>query len=427
MNSLKMNRAPAADAIARFEAWLDTVTGDAGYGGPVIAPRTTAAAYCGPGFDWRYEGLLDGYAALYRSTGESRYLDWIARDIEAIAAAQLRNGSFRNSYFEFNPFEGGMPHEPAMLAAACRARRCLLEARRSVPAGLDSMLDRYVNGYLLMQLWNKLLQTFNDWPTSEFQFFTPHAVAAALELLLEYGEISGEQEKLEHYVAGAAQSLLNVQIAGGPLAGGLPPSSRNADSVSPFLAARCLPALHAVHAATGNAACKSALDKLAEFTLQHLDEDGAPPRMRFKDRPPMRFPLVFGAMASTLASLARVNLLEGALLEKALPRLLGQQMESGAFCTAEGFGCRKRLRGTPDWRDVMPVCGWQDKVYALLARHHEGGLPQQSAGEEKTPVRVRRRKATFIENQSSMRIEDAKGAVLYHWEKKTHWPSVCLL
>jgi hypothetical protein len=55
--------APAL-TLARLEAWLESMRGPGGYGGPVAHWWRQSLLYTGPGLDWRYEGIILGYLAL---------------------------------------------------------------------------------------------------------------------------------------------------------------------------------------------------------------------------------------------------------------------------------------------------------------------------------------------------------------------------
>src|SRR5688500_4238612 len=122
-----------AEALWRLEAWLETTRvpalggRPAGYGGPVVHWWRDSVHYTGPGFDWRYEGIIYGYLALHERTGERRWLDKAIRAGDDLVAAQLPNGNFMCSGFEQNPSTAGTPHEAAadsgLLALALALRR----------------------------------------------------------------------------------------------------------------------------------------------------------------------------------------------------------------------------------------------------------------------------------------------------------------
>lgn len=415
---------PNENALAGLELWFATLRVGNGWGGPAVGPRGTAMDYCGPAFDWRYEGLLDGQSSLYRATRNPNYLDRIEQNLLAICSAQLLNGSFRNSWFDLNPYEGGMPYEPAMLAAASRACTLLTDAERPVPAGFDKTLELFVETRLLNELWNRLLHTFNDWLQSSFETYTPHAVAAALELLIAYAERRDDWKRLERYIIGAADSLVTVQRSGGICAGGIPLSSRTGSAFSPALAARCAPALIQTAQKTGQEKYRETAIRLTDFVRRHMLPQGGYTFILSDNRPQQQNPVFTGAAADVVNSFARAGLLlpEDSLhLEKFLT---GKQMENGAFQTAVGFANPSGKLRDPDWRDILPCCGWQDKIYSFLARQHFGTSGSFSPADVRRPVLIRGRCGEYIETERTMRIQTRSGKTVYQWEKGSKWATI---
>ena len=421
-------------ALAGLAAWLATVRVPGGYGGPAVGVRAANLSYCGPAADWRLEGMLDGWGAL-ADGGEAGVaaaaLKHLQADLSTVAPAMLRDGSLRNSFFEFNPCEGGMPHEPAVMAAALRARRRLQRHGAAIPTGLDEAVARHVEERLLKQLWNKRLQTFNDWPQSQYACYSSSGVAAAVELLLEYGDLSGCRPRLDHYLEGAAASLLAVQRTQGAAAGGMLLFNRPGAGCSPFLTARCLPALTALYRRTGDPALKTAAVAAAAFVRGQALPGGGFTWLVHEDRPAIRFPIMAGAVAGTLVALERAGMLDDHDRSTHLPWLLARRQPTGAFATAVGFS---RTAGTapPDWRDLLPVTGWLDKIFALLA------LVASRPGATKAPpsqtdeatvaapfacaVRLGwGRRGHYLEAANELRIEDGRGRSLFRWRKGDDW------
>ncbi|MFA6173573.1 MAG: hypothetical protein WC701_07770 [Kiritimatiellales bacterium] len=423
MNSLNHNE----NSIAGLECWIETMRTGSGYGGPSVGSQGISIDYCGAAFDWRYEGLLDGYAARYRSTRRADYLDRIERDLLAITSAQLINGTFRNSWFDLNPYEGGMPHEPAMLAAACRARKLLIENGRTVPSGFDKAVELFAETRLLNELWNRLLHTFNDWLQSSFEYFTPHSVAAAVELLIEYAELGGDWKRLEYYITGAADSLLAVQCTAGAFSGGIPLTSRRGSAFSPAMAARCAPALIKTAQTTGQEKYRRAAEALAGFVRRNIRPDGGFAFVLSEGRPPQQFPVILGAAADVVNSFDHAGLSmpdDSAALQKLLN---GKQMANGAFPTAVGFGNSSGKIQIPDWRDILPCCGWQDKIYCFLSRHHSGTPDSFSPADIRLPVRIPGGRGEYIETGKNLYILNRHGKPVYHWEKGAKWALVNLI
>lgn len=418
----------SAAALGALEGWLESLRGEGGYYGPAVGLRGAVLAWCGPAHDWRWEGLLDGWVARHRTTGEPVYLERIEQAFRDLQAAQLADGSFRNSCFELNPLEGGMPHEPAVMAATLRAGRYLRELGRNWPDGTGSMLERFVEQRLVQALWNKTLQTFNNWLQSDFAVYSPPAVASIVETLFEYGDLAGQAERWTPYIAGAAESLLKCQFRDGPLAGALPVSSTDRASASPYLAARCLPALLRLHRATGDGRFADAGDRLAGFVTRNFQAGGGIACMAFAGRPDRVAPRYTGATAGALGLLCRMERADEALCRTQLDWLLARQSDAGGFDTAVGFGPGGARRQPPDWRDVLPVCGWAAPVYALLANRVPASAPGGKAGGGvvRRDVMVRGRRAELTEDADTITLRDRREPV-YVWRKRTVWPEICLL
>ena len=429
MNSQKIDPVNIAAARIRLNAWLGTMRSEGGYYGPVVGLRGQAMAYCGAGHDWRWEGLLDAWSERYRRTAQPEWLDLIEQALRDLTGAQLLNGAFRNSYFDLNPMEGGMPHEPAVMAAVLRAAEQLRAANRALPAGVMAMLERFVQERLIKELWNKLLRTFNNWLQSDFETYSPPAVAAVIETLIAYGDLTDQTARLEPYVRGAAESLLKAQFQTGPLAGALPVSNRDRTAASPYLAARCLPALTLLHRRTRDDRFGKAARALTGFLLQTAAPGGGFHAMVHADRPPSVYPLVTGAAAGTLTALHRAGTSQPELTAAQLPWILARQTGSGAFETGVGFDRRPRRKGACDWRDALPVCGWNDKVCHLLALLDDGQtMPMPTAPQPVSrEVMVLGKPATFTEDVSEMRIAARDGSNWFVWRKGTAWPEVSLL
>ncbi len=426
MNLSKPESEAAGIALGRLDAWLETLRGAGGYYGPVVGLRGVAMAWCGPGHDWRWEGLLDGWIALHRRTGDAAYIARMEAALRDLRQAQLANGAFRNSFFESNPLEGGMPYEPAMMAAVLRTGRYLQEQGRPWPDGTAAMIERFVERRLVKELWNKVLGTFNNWLQSEFEIYSPPAVAAIVETLCDYAELTDTAQRWLPFVTGAADSLLKSQVRTGPLAGALPVSNREGASASPYLAARCLPALARLHRYTGEARFAAARDALTDFVRQALLPAGGVPSMVYANRPARVAPLFLGATAGTLTALDRTDSLDAALASVHVRWLLERQTASGAFDTAVGFGAGAPKPGRQDWRDAWPVCGWADKVYALLARLGADTVPAATCEPVRRTVCVRGQRAEFAEDAATMTLRSGKDD-WFVWRKRTVWPEACRL
>jgi len=225
--------------------------------------------------------------------------------------------------------------------------------------------------------------------------------------------------------------LLAVQRTQGAAAGGIPLSNRPGAGCSPFFTARCLPALTALSRRTGDPALKTAAVAATAFVRGHALPGGGFSWLVHDDRPAIRCPLMVGAVAGTLVALARADLLDDHDREAHLPWLLARRQPTGAFATAVGFSGTAGA-APPDWRDLLPVTGWLDKTFALLALMAGRTAAEKTnsipAGEATAipplacAVRLGwGRRGRYLEDANELRLEDGRGRRLFHWRKGNDW------
>ncbi|MEM7734769.1 MAG: hypothetical protein AAF267_03180 [Deinococcota bacterium] len=118
------------------------------------------------------------------------------------------------------------------------------------------------------------------------------------------------------------------------------------------------------------------------------------------------------------------------LPDAAVTRLLSSQLASGGFMTAEGFASQISQRSgvALNYRDVIPVVGWNDKVLRLLATLLPEGttLPDATTRDSTVAIRVGRQRAIYEETHNFIRIYTLKApnTVLYDWKKSAPWAHV---
>ena len=424
MNS-HQNNPDFSTALGRLLGWFDTITTDAGYTGPVVSFRANALRFTGPGNDWRREGILEGCRVLFEKTQDPRWLEIIKDNITQFLNAQRLDGRFENSYFEWNPFEGGMPHEPAVLAAACRALRVLKEQGQEIPA-LETTIHRYLDEVLTTRLWNKSMRFVRDWEISDFQWSSSASCAASLDLIIEWWKL-GHTYDFDMYVEGLTNYLNGLQACSGAAAGGIPSSNRRGAGISPFLAARCLRPLRSCAQFTNSSREDQAADQLAHFLQNTALPEGGFQRLLWSWRPASRNPLLTGATASILSALLEDNRCDAAMLEKQEAWLLDLQTPSGAFRHALGYGHLRPRKEQSDWRDWIAAAGWQDKLFHFLALRTGNESPTLHASQPfETDTRVQGRSGQFRETPEVVEIYKQEQLV-YRWQKKARMAEHCEL
>lgn len=414
----------SAAALAGLLGWFDTIRGPDGYGGPAIATRAQCLAWCGPAADWRLEGIFDARARLLSTDPEMQ--EKLLADLAALGRAQLGDGSFRNSYFEWNPFEGGMPHEPALLASALRARRTLADAGTDVP-GLATTVERALLGRHLRLLWNKSLRTARDWEITDFEFGQAVTAAAVLDLLLEWTDWQGGLDELAPYAEGLLAWLIRLQKSSGALAGGILASNRRGSGISPFHTARCLGPLRALARRMNHNEAARAADQAATFLAAQALPGGGFKRLLWSWRPESLRPLFTGAVAAILTALHDDGALDEGTRARQESWLLGAVTPTGAFRNAFGFGSVVGNAGRDDWRDWIPCAGWQDKILAYLSRRvAPGALPPARVADFETNVLVDGKPGLVRETSAKLEIDRA-GSTAFRWHKNSSWPEICTL
>jgi hypothetical protein len=431
-----------------MEAWLESMRMDAGpeglsgYGGPVVHWWRDSLRYCGPAFDWRYEGIVRGYLALFERTGDRAWLGKARRAGDDLVAAQLPGGTFQRSRFEQNPGTAGTPHEFAVdvaLLVLARALRGLGDVgwSRYMEAAL-----RNVEAFCVGRLWDEAAQSFRDDP--ERPSFVPNKTCTLVEALLLLAELTGEAVWLDRYVLPSLEAVLRLQVRcdGDPLDGGIAQNSFGARVIEkyfPYYAARCVPALLGAHAQTGNTALLDGALRVGGFLRRWQDPDGGWPQVVYPGGRVNRHPRWIAGAADVYRALhaLRDHDVEAT---PAVPNraaavrwLLAGQLSDGAPRTAIGFASHVNQHpvsaaDVPDARDLFPVVGWADKAFRYLAEHVDalGDAPSGGAASPAEqpavdlPCLWRGSPARYVAGPDSVRVV-ADERPLWWWDRRSHW------
>lgn len=403
-----------AQAVARQAAWLDTMHQPGGYGGPVAHWWQHRFRSTGPGLDWRYEGILLGYRALWSKSGDERWRLRLRRAADDLVAGQTGDGHYRSSRFEVNPGTLGTPHEAAAslgLLAAFESEReqSWFEAARR---NLDALVAALDDG-----------RGFVDVPGQPGR--VPNKLATFAQALLKLAELSGEEHYLDH-ARRALADVLNLQLHSPADRGAIhqyaPDGVRGDGRFFPYYNARCVPPLLEAAAALGEERYRDAALGVLGFLERTMTADGAWPQIVYARGRDMTWPRWLAGAGDILLAF---HAAERPIPSPALGRLLGAQLGSGGFATGDGFASQQSQRrpsGPPDFRDLLPVAGWNDKTFRLLCEllPAEISLPAPGSGGVDREVRVGARLGRFTETEHEMRIEVANRTA-YHWRKREPW------
>lgn len=424
-----------AQRVVNLEAWLQTMyqergreeggheNGYSGYGGPVAHWWQNRYRYAGPGFDWRYEGILAGYAHLFEKTGSPLWRERLEQGTRDLIQAQTlfnHSGHLPASRFEINPGHLGTPHEAAAALGLVRAsmhvadRACtLLSAKRILDA-------------LIRALWDGA--GFNDRPDVPGR--VPNKLATLAEALLRYTEASGEEGYLP-YAAAALDDVCRFQVTSGQFKGAVhqyaPANERGDGRFFPFYNARCIaPLVLGAHLLDAPQYLDVA-HAILEFLRTTMSEEGTWAQIIYQGGQRATYPAWLAGSADMLyAYLILGEPLPGA----ALTRLLERQSSNGAFPTAYGFERQISQRPphkVPNVRDVTPVVGWNDKVFRLLGAllPAEVELPAPDTRDAVIETHLAGQRARFTETRESFAVTfERTGETFYEWRKQEVWARV---
>ena len=428
---IAVDAAAIAEAVIRLDAWLETMRGPDGYGGPVAHWWQNCFQFTGTGLDWRYEGIIIGYLNLYEKTGDEQWFAKARRAGDDLVRGQLSTGNFRNSCFELNPYTGGTPHEAACDLALLHLAQVLREQGDPAWQTYLATAKRNIWGYHIERLWDPEAQAFRDHP--RIPGFVPNKAATLVEGLLMLARLTGDEALVEIYALPTLEAILAHQVQGGPLDGAIYQYSQKGRFVArffPFYIARCVPGLVAGYEWTGDRRYLDAARRALDFVLQWRYNDGSFPQVVYPGGRVNRYPQWIAATGDILRAMALLAPYGfEADPEPTLAWLLRGQEPLGGFRTARGFASQISQRepgALPEFRDLLPVIGWSSMAFRYLTDLWPDGAEEKQAAAERfeVPCVFRGRELTFAETEDQIELWDGTEP-LYRWRKGAAWAEVC--
>jgi hypothetical protein len=427
-------------SILRLDRWMDGMRLAGGYGGPVVHWWRDCLVFCGPGLDWRYEGIIAGYVTLFERTGEHSWLAKARRAADDVSSGQLSDGRYRHSRFEANPGPGGTPHEAAVDIGLLSLARTLRATGDPAWLRYLTIAERNVTEFHLGSLWDSGARRYHDGPRS----FVPNKAATFVEMLCLLSELTDLDRYREHIVA-TADDVLSHQVRDrrSPFRGGIAQATIDGHRVRkffPYYVARCIPGLLAASVTIGDDRYFEAARDATGFVTRWREGDGALPQLIYARGAVNRYPQWIagaGDVARAL-SLARDHGID-ADPRPTLRWMMAGQLESGGISTAHGFGSQvtqRRPTDPGDARDLLPVAGWNDKAFRALAmvvpvsdeahvnndaRTSDKAAASRSRGREvEVPCRWRGRPAVYREDEDRMEVVTGSH-IWFRWRKTDAW------
>jgi hypothetical protein len=414
-------------AVAALAAWLETMRGAGGYGGPVAHWWQQSLLYTGAALDWRYEGIIAGYLQLWQRTGDERRLRDAQRAGDDLVRGQLPGGHFPASTFEINPATAGTPHEAACDVGLLLLALALRKAGRDGWQRYADCAERNLRLFYLDQLWDSAARAFRDSP--RVPSFVPNKAATAAEALFLLAEIS-DDTLVEQYALPTLDRIVQHQVRdGGRLDGALAQNSfgdRVIDKYFPIYIARCVPVLLRGYRWTDDERYADAALRALRFVTRWTSDDGTCPTVIYANKRANRYPCWIAPLGDVLraADEARPYGFDADL--SAMRRwLLAGQDASGGIQTATGFAAQAggRVPKLPDVRDVLHVAGWCDKAFRYLAAHAGPELPATTSATFETACVFQSTTLRLVETPAQVEISDRRG-VCYRWLKGEPWPEI---
>lgn len=417
-------------ALARLDAWMDTMRGARGYSGPIADWWRQGFTWTGTALDWRYEGVITGYIELWRRTGDGHWLakaQWAGDDL---LAGQLPGGRFTHGPWERGSYTAGTPHEAACAGALLLLAQGLRESASAVWQPYASAAELTIHGTLLGELWDADLRLFRDAPAGGA--FLPHQNAAICDALFRQSELRQQIGPVEQYALPVIRTIAARQIRapGDPLDGAIPYRlSGNQVPIKflPMCIARCVPTLACAYDWTGDATLLEAAWRAFAFIQRWRNDDGSFPAVVYPGGRSNQYPHWIAATGDVIRAahaLAKRGISTN--VDATWEWLLRGQDGSGGIASAHGFGSQVRQRPPhqPDVRDLLHVLGWCDKAFHALALAATDVPPVDSPGGSEHVCGYRGR--TLILREDSTHVEICHGReVRYRWRKGDEWPAIC--
>ena len=417
-------------AVAALDCWIDTMRGLRGYSGPLADWWQHGFTVVGAALDWRYEGIIGGYLALWRRTGDGHWLakaQWAGDDL---LVGQNPAGYFAHGATSRAPFGIVAPHAAACAAALLEIALALRDARSTTWQPYAAAAEVSIHGSILMDLWDAERGLFRQSPSTTT--FIPHEAALICEMFFRQAELRHLAGPVEEYALPTLRAIMRCQVraVGDRLDGAIPfrvTFTRPPGQYLPLCVARIVPALLQAYDWTGDERFFEAAWRGFAFVQRCRTDDGSFPAVLYPAGRTNQYPHWIAATGDVLrASTALAAHGISTDVQATRAWLLAGQDRTGGIVTARGFGARvqQRLKPLPDVRDLLHVVGWCDKAFRALAGEASDGIGRRQPARSERRCLFRGRLLTLCEDETVVEIYRGR-EVRYCWRKGDYWPTIC--
>ncbi len=417
-------------AVGELDRWFDTMRGPRGYTGPIADWWRQGFAWTGTALDWRYEGVIGGYLALWRRTGNGHWLakaQWAADDL---LAGQEPGGHFGFGPGKSDAHIAAAPHGAACAAALFELGRALRESGGEGWLPYVAAGELTIRGAIIGELWSAERGVFCQAPDQAS--FMPHQNATICEALFLQAELRHFSEPIDVYALPALRTILRTQLrgSGDPLDGAIPYSvegMRQSQSFLPLCVARCIPALLKGYDFSGDNQFFEAAWRAFAFLHRWRNHDGSFPAVVYTRGRRNQYPHWIAACGDVLrAASALRSRGVSTNTDATLQWIIDGQDGSGGIQAARGLGVEAQQRPPriPDVRDLRRVPGWCDKAFRVLAELATDVRPRSQPAISEQRCAFRGRVLTLREDATLVEIQRGR-EVRYRWRKRDDWPTIC--
>jgi hypothetical protein len=416
--------------ISKLDKWLETMRAREGYTGPISHWWDSSFLYTGVQIDWKYEGIITGYLELYRKTGNTLWLERATTAADDAVNNQLPTKKFLNSSFQVGPIEGGTPHEAAVDVGLLELSKALKEENNKNWTKYFKCAEDNIKEFLINGLWSGKGFQEQPWDAT----LVPNKNATTIEALILYSELTGED--LSKYLIPSADVILDSQVLEGAREGGIIHRGTGTHKLAiGIYTARCVSGLLRLFNHKSDERYLEACKKAAQFLEGLITEKGTYFGY-YKDEAMIKCPSWISPSGDVLRALVLAKRQSIKVNDRSIENLVqliskNQEM-SGGIRTAYGFknkGSKKECEDIPEFRDILPVVGWNDKVlraYSLLLDDDQQ-LPEVKV--EKTTIECewKGKECSFIEDEETLILQKKNGEELYNLRKGESFPRICRL
>lgn len=410
-------------SLSVLSDWFDSMRISRGaYGGPVIHWWLCSFIYCGAGANWTYEGLIEAYLELHRKTRNDLWLKRASEAAKYLLSLQMFDGTYRNSFFELNPLQGSSSVHEAGVDLGLISLASYLE---SIGAHGKKYLDaarKNAEGSLFQRLWDSTAGAFRSADdTSLKSSYVFNIMATVAQVFLRLCQ-NDKEAKYQELVSSTLSYILRYQRKKqrDTLFGSFPQGLHD-DNAYALYNARILTFLLDAYKILGD---KKALDaaELCGLFLRKLErKEGGFSFFVDREGKIYDYPNLVGGVAEVVRALLELKNFStehSSFDEKPhIQWLLRFQDSIGGFRT--GFGFNYNVEKT-DYKDVFHICGWNDKIFRLLASLFRGHTLKERKGTEmKETCWIGKTEAIFIENDKQVIIREPcrDEKIIYKWNK----------